>query len=145
MSRTYRNITGSGYFRRPKTHAYKRKLLASEKEIREELGVNYLAGNFANINNIVTSWDDKPISARSEFLSLDSKLEKVYKEKITGWFGSEWDNPNHTVEFDIRKNMFWAYRKIKCLNYNNVNYVPFVVTVCNKQYPVKIRIDKWYV
>lgn len=144
MSRTHRNIPHDRWFRRPRTYALRRDLIAAEEEIREELGVNYLAGHFAKISNIPTAWDDLHISARYEVDALDTKLEDLYRERILGNKSPNWHNLNYSIEFDLRKNCFRVYRSIMCQTYSKVSYVPFNVSFYNTKYPVKLKMEWWY-
>jgi hypothetical protein len=144
MSKTNRNIPHDRWLRRPKTHGYRRDLLKAQEEIQDELGVNYLKGNFAKIRTIPTAWDDLCIAARDEVDSLDIKLETLYREKILGLSTTNWNNLYHSIEFDSRKNYFRAYRTMRCRVSSKVNYIPFNVTICNCKYPVKLKMEWWY-
>ena len=144
MSRTYRKIPNNRLFRKPKTTNYRRALIAFEEEIRDELGQNYLRGNFAKINTIPQAWDDLYIAGRSENPPIEIKYANLYRIKILG--ASKENNSwidRHSIKFDKQKNVFRAWRCYGAKK-QKVNYVPFVVRICKKQYPVKIKIDWWY-
>lgn len=144
MSRTHRNIPHGRWFRRPRTYALRRDLIAAEEEIREELGPSYLAGNFAKISTIPTNRDDIHISARSEVTPVDIKYPELFGNNVYGGYPEDVNTwPYPSVMFDKQKNVFRAWRRYEARK-QKVNYVPFVVTIARKQYPVKIMIEEWY-
>ena len=143
MSKTYRDSDNANWLRSPKTHGYRRDLLAAEEEIKEELGPNYLRGNFAKINNIPTAWQDIRVSGIGEYPSKSKYMEREFKKKIDDWVDKEDDFCFYSVDFDCKSNTFWIgkYRGIwtKRASY----YLPTSITVKGKNYPVKIKEHLW--
>ena len=134
MTRTKRSTKYAGYFRRPKTHNQRKGLIKAQEEIMEELGPNYLGGNFAQIRRIPTVYDDLPVRGAWEDVAFSSKMETLYEEQICSLYG---------VQFDTHKNVFRIYKRRHNLNNNLVDYVPFCVTILKQNYPVRIKREWW--
>lgn len=135
MSRTNRNIEHCGYFTKPKNHNYRKGLLYSKQEIKEELGPRYLRINNQSHKKLPSNWDDKYISARYEVLGWNEYMERIYLNKL------EVDYWYLRVNFDAHKNRY-EIGKHYTSNLNSY-YVPFCIKYKKVIYPVVIYAHNW--
>ena len=148
MTKTYRDVEHAGYFRRPKTHNQRKCLLAAEEEILEELGPNYLGGNFAKINNIPTAYTDLLVVGRYESPSFSEFMENKFKETFDFWVDKDEGYYGFNLKFDSFKNKYkigrrqWGKGRRYCYN-TLVHYIPTCLKIKDKIYHVKIEAHIW--
>lgn len=136
MTRTYRNITHSNYFTRPKTLNYKKGLIKTKEEIIEDAGIKHLKSNNKSHKNIVSSWDDKYVSGRKETLMLDEYMERIY---LNNFNEKSW---SLNINFNQHKNRYEVGRRYYCNK--DVYYIPFTIIHKTIKYPVEISLHNWY-
>lgn len=148
MTKTYRDSENTKWFRRPKTQNQRKKLIAAEEEIREELGIHYIKGNYAHINKIPTMYDDLEVSGNKEYPCIKERMVKLFKIKYKEWSITE-KKYKYKIEFDKGSNTFWIgkhkfgkyglYSKYR----NKCDYLPMSFYLKDRVYPVKINQHSW--
>lgn len=136
MTRTYRNTENAGYCTRPKTLNYKKGLIRTREEIIEDGGIEHLKSNNKSHKNIVSSWDDKYVSAREETLMLNEYMERIY---LNNFNEKSW---GLNINFNRHKNRYEVGRKYHCNK--DVYYIPFTIIHKRIKYPVEISLHNWY-
>lgn len=136
MTRTYRNTENSSYFTRPKTLNYKKGLIRTKEEIIEDGGIKHLKSNNKSHKNIVSSWDDKDVSAREETLMLDEYMERIYSNNF------DKKGLGLNINFNKHKNRYEIGRRYS--SNHNVYYIPFIIVYKKIKYPVEISLHNWY-
>jgi hypothetical protein len=136
MSRTKRNIEHSNYFTKPKTHNYRKGLLYSKQEIKEELGNKYLSKNNQSHKKIPSNWDDKPVSGRAEVPGGNKDImEKVFLNKLeVGFWYLRLNFNSHKNRYEIGK---------RYTSNLNSYYIPFCIKYKEIKYPVVIYPHNW--
>lgn len=145
MSRTYRNIEYAGWFARPKTQNHRRQLHKTKQEIKEELGVNYLAGNSKDYKSVPTGWDDLHISAHEEVLEYSLYIERMYEHKVIEiykevpfWLKINFNTHKNRIEIAIR-----SY--FNRLVLPKAMYIPFCLNHKKYKYPtILLEHDMYY-
>lgn len=135
MSRTERDIKHSSNFTQPKTHNYRKGLLYSKQEIKEEAGPKYLKNNNQSHKKLPSSWDDKNISARDEVLVWNEYMERIYLKFI------EVDYWYLKVNFNTHKNRYEIGKHYH--SKLNSYYIPFCIKYKRITYPVVIYPHNW--
>ena len=138
MSRTYRNTKYCNMVRKPKTQNARKNRLAAEEEILEELGPNYLKGNFAHYKSIPTSWDDKFISASYEYYDKKRRIESLFHQS----YGQFLKKSGLYCIYNIKKNIMYIYQLRFGQNTPKANkavYFPFFFNHPRYSFPVVLR------
>lgn len=140
MSRTKRNLPPNGrWLRKVRTFPLIKNKTKAEQEIKEELGQNYLGGNFSGYKNIPTYWDDKYISAYDEYIGPQDINERLFSNEFP-----ELESQKISIEFRPQTNTFYLGRKWGYWRQEpGVYLIPFIFRIKDKVYPVCIKQHRW--